>query len=635
MQDNVKKIINNLLRAIEYERDEERERHLIEIKTLKGFEREEKGRAIIDLRKKKTGRTIGGEWLYSFRKNNRHKISDTQINIGDQVIVSQFDPLDQTNPIGIVYEVNSNSIILSFTKSLKISNSVPIRIDLFVNDITFKRMEEALVKSKSHSYSKLQTIFAGQYHANTSVSNYLNNDLNEIQNLGVDYAVGNNGFYSIQGPPGTGKTYTAAYLIKEIIRHKKRVLITADSNAALDNLIRKCADLGMDPLRIGNPIRVNKDLKQYTLDFKVLSHILFKDINNIEEEIAGIKLLQDTLERPSMKNTRGVPYDELLELTKHNKTTRGISKQVLKAIKPWLKAQKKLDDLYNKISEVRSEIQYELLYNHSIIASTNSTAGCDLLLDEEFDFVIIDEAAQASIPSALIPILKGNRFVLIGDHFQLPPVVISQVAKELKLDLSLMDFLAKLYPYQLTRLDVQYRMHSKINNIVSTMFYDKKLIPHKTVANRLLLGDKNIIDVVHVAGEERQQKDSKSYYNIQEMHEVEKYVKKLLEKGVSKDQIAIISPYKSQALRIFKRLNEEIETDTVDAFQGREKDVVIISFVRSNSEQVIGFLKDYRRLNVSISRAKSKLVLICNTKTLKGNALYRDMFKIIRNQKEH
>lgn len=629
MQESVKKLLNNLLRAIEYEREEEREIHLEEMELLNGSEREEKGRAIIDLKKKKIGRTIGGEWLFQFRKNSNHSISDTQINVGDQVIVSQSSPLDKTNPIGIVYEMNKKHITLAFGKLLKMTNTKPIRIDLSVNEITYKRMEEVLTESKSHLHHKLQVILSGYYQANTSVSNFNNNSLNEKQNISVDYAIGNNGFYIIQGPPGTGKTYTAARLIEEIVRHKKRVLITADSNAAVDNLIRKCTDIGLDPLRIGNPIRVNQDLKSYTLDYKVFAHVLFSEIKLIESEIETIRSIQDSLKRPSMKTSKGLPYDELLTLANRNKTAKGIPKEVLKSMKPWLKAQSKLDDLYAKIQSYRQEIQQDLLASHSIIASTNSTAGCDLLKNEQFDWVVMDEAAQASIPSSLIPIIKANRFVLIGDHFQLPPVVINQDAKDLGLSQSLMDFLAEKYPFQIVRLSVQYRMHEQINDLVSRMFYDDELIAHESVAKRTVLGDEKIIEVIHVDGEERMQKDSKSYYNIQEMHIVEKKVKELENKGINKDQIAIISPYKAQAVKIFKRLDETVETDTVDAFQGREKDVVIISFVRSNEEQMIGFLKDYRRLNVSISRAKSKLILIGNIKTLRGNPLYRDLLDSI------
>jgi len=630
MKDEVRNLLNNMLRAVEYEREEERERHTEEIQKLKGHEREEKGRAIINMKKKKAGRTIGGDWLFQFRRNSNHALPDTEIGVGDQVIISQYSPLDADNPIGVVYEMTSKAITVAVSKAIKMTSNKPIRIDLFVNDVTYKRMEEALLRAKLPAFSRLHTLLAGLYNANTSTSDVSIKELNEKQNQAVDYSLGNNGFYSIQGPPGTGKTYTAAYLIKEILKHKHRVLITADSNAAVDNLIRNLADLGLDPLRIGNPIRVNNDLKHYTLDYKTFNHVLYEEVRNLQLQIEEVKEIQAELERPNMKLTKGIPYDQLLNLANDGRSSHGISKGDLKAMKPWLKVQKKMDKLYATMKEQREEIQSELLRSHSIIASTNSTAGCDLLQYENYDWLIMDEAAQASIPSSIIPLLKAKRFVLVGDHFQLPPVVINREAKELGLHQSLMDFLAGKYPYQLTRLEVQYRMHQKINDLVSYMFYEGALVPDKTVANRTLPSDNKVIELLHTVGEERMQKDSKSYYNQVEIERVVQCVKALEDRGIKKDQIAIISPYKAQAIKIGKNLDPAIEVDTVDAFQGREKDVVIISFVRSNQEKRIGFLKDYRRLNVSLSRAKSKLILIGNLATLSSNELYNEMIQMIR-----
>lgn len=630
MDTKIKDLINRLLRAIEYEREEERERHLDEIKRLKGFEREKKGRALINLSKRKVGRTMGGDWLYQMMRHDKSHLPDTEINVGDQVIISQFSPLDETNPVGVVYEMSSKAIVVSVHQAIKLSNSRPFRIDLFVNDITYKRMEEALIYSKSTNYSKLHSIIAGLYRANSGKAHFVSETLNETQIKAVDCAMGNNGFYSIQGPPGTGKTCCAAELVAEIAKTKGRILVTADSNAAVDNLLRKLVELGVEPLRIGNPIRVNRDLKEHTLDYKVFQHVLYKDIKSLESQAKDVKVLQKDMSRPNMKHTRGIKYDKLLEMANRNTTARGISKGALKEMKPWLKAQDKLDKIYDKIQSERDAIQYELLQQHKVVATTNSTAGCDLLEFEKFDWLVMDEAAQASIPSSMIPLLKAERFVLIGDHFQLPPVVINREAKDLGLSQSLMDLLAELYPYQLTRLEVQYRMHKDINRLVSKMFYNDSLIPDKSVANRVVLANEKVVEVIHIKGEEKINKDSKSYFNQIEIEQVLRTVHALEKKGIKSDQIAIISPYKAQAIKISKALDHGIEVDTVDAFQGREKDVVIISFVRSNEFNEIGFLKDFRRLNVSISRAKSKLILIGNIGVLKENKMYNSLFNRIK-----
>lgn len=624
MDIKVKQLLNEMLRAVEYEREEERERHLTEMKFLSGQEREKKGRAVINLRKRKIGRLLTGEYLYEFRKN---QAIETEIGVGDQVIVSQDDPLDDHNPVGIVYETGYKSITLALTKQLRMTNTRPIRLDLSVNDTTYKRMEEALMHAKSPEYSQLQKILSGKYKVSASQKGHQDDELNDHQNQAISLAYNNNGYYSIQGPPGTGKTYTAAHLVKEIIKSGKKVLITADSNAAVDHLIRHCIKLGLDPLRIGNPIRVNKDLKSYTLDYRIYKHVLYDEVTSITAQMEETREIQGELNKPEIKQMRGYSYAELINLIETNQAGRGISKVQLKEMKPWLKLQKKLDGMYAKIQKLRDEITDELLSKHKIIASTNATSGCDLLNEMHFDWGIIDEAAQASLPSAMIPIIKCNRFVLIGDHFQLPPVVLNREAKELKLDRSLMDYLVEEYPYFLSKLSVQYRMHYKINNLVSGMFYRGELIPHKSVANRTVL-DGPIIETKTVLGEEMMQKDSKSLYNLEEIEAVKLEVENLFERGIKPDQIAIISPYKAQAKRLQKEL-KDIEVDTVDAFQGREKDVVIISFVRSNDQNIMGFLTDFRRLNVSISRAKSKLILIGNLPMLRHHAMYNKLFNKI------
>ena len=624
MENKVKDLLNDMLRAIEYEREEERARHDYEMQNLSGEAREKKGRAVMHLKRKFLGRDFSGDYLYAFKK---HSAIETEMSVGDQIIISQNDPLLSSNPTGIIYEVHKNHMIIALTKKITLSGQNGYRIDLAVNDTTYRRMEDHINKIKSSEYSKFHSMLAGRYKVNTYAKGKKIKNLNDVQNQGVHLAYNNNGFYMIQGPPGTGKTYMAAHLVKALVEGKKKVIISADSNGAVDHLMRHCVALGLDPLRIGNPIRVNKDLKAYTLDYRVYRHVLYKDVQALEKNISKLKTDQEGVKRPDAKDTRGYDYTELIGLLQSKQRGRGISKDQLKAMKPFLSIQKKIDGAYDQINLLKQAIQNELIEKHQIIACTNSTVGCDLLEDVFFDFLVMDEAAQASLPSALIPISKVNRFVLIGDHFQLPPVVLNNEAKKLHLDRSLMDYLADLYPYFITRLNISYRMHQKINDLVSSMFYDDKLIADSRVANRTVM-EGEIITCHHVLGEEKIQKDSKSYYNDLEILEVKKRVEVLLKKGISKDQIAVITPYKGQVRRM-RPMFEELEIDTVDAFQGREKDVVIISFVRSNLENQLGFLKDYRRLNVSISRAKSRLILIGNMDLLRSNALYDELLDLI------
>ncbi len=622
MDVKVKDLINRNLRAIEYERDEERERHYMEMTYLSGDQREKKGRAINYLKKKSYGRTISGDYLYIF---SRSKTIETEISVGDQVIISAGNPLDVINPSGIVYELNKKSIIISVGRPLKLSGL--LRVDLSVNDTTYKRMENVLVELKNPSYSKLHTLLSGKFMLHSTVSDISFHDLNEKQIEGINLAFNTNSYYSVQGPPGTGKTYTAARLIKEIYKSKKKILITADSNAAVDNMIRHLLKIDIPVLRIGNPIRVNHDLKRYTLDYKIAEIATKLDIASLEEQHREYKQELSKMDKPKNKDTRGYTYDELYKMMKKNQVGRGISRKAIKDMKPFLQLSHKMDDIYNQIKEIKEEIKNELIEKAGIIACTNATAGSDLLLEKRFDFAIIDEAAQASIPSTMIPILKANRFVLIGDHFQLPPVVVNKEARDLGLNHSLMDYLYKLYPYFLTRLNHQYRMNQTINDLVSDLFYDGKLVSDKSVKNKKIL-DGKIIDVISVNGIEQMNKDSKSFYNLKEIETVEETVVDLLKQGILPDMIGIISPYKAHVKKL-REIFDEIEIDTVDAFQGREKEVIIISLVRSNDECNIGFLADYRRLNVSISRSKYKLIIIGNVDMLQHSELYKNLFEYI------
>ncbi len=635
MNDDVKNLLNNMLKAIDCEREEERTRHIDEIKNLSGEGREKKGRCLVNLKKKKIMRTITGDILYMFRKRDKKNLPNLEFTVGDELVISQYDPLDNMNPTGIVYEIGNNYIVVASSVNIVGGGARPYRLDLFVSDLTYTRMTKALISAKSNKVLNLSAILSGTYNTSTVYEDVSCCILNEVQKKAVSYAVNTNGFYIIQGPPGTGKTYTAAVLVKSLVSKGKRLLLSADSNAAVDNLIRKCLDIGITPLRIGHPIRVNDDLKKYTLDYLVLKHIKFKDVVNLEIEIENLKEKLKEKNKPKDSELRGYSYLEIMELASSGRSSRGLSKRTIQTIKPYIKLKLKIDKLYEEIKNIRNEIVKDIISRASVVAATNSTCGSDLMMYSHFDYNIVDEASQASMPSTLIPIQKADRFVLIGDHYQLPPVVISEKAKEMGLDISLMDMLSKLYPYNLIMLSKQYRMNETIMNLVSSMFYDSKLDADDEIKSQKLLLKGKIdfslqsdVNVIDVKGIEKINSDSKSYYNDYECKYVKLVLSQLLDLGVEKSNIGIITPYKAQVMKL-KELVETVEVDTVDAFQGREKDVIIISFVRSNDLDKIGFLADKRRLNVAISRARKKLILIGNVSLLKTNFLFSNLFERI------
>ncbi len=628
MEENVKTLLNNMLLAIECEREEERTRHIEEIKRLSPYQREQKGRALVNLRVKKLGRTLTGDLLYLFRKKSKEKFPSLEISVGDELVISQYDPLDVTNPTGIVYEIASDSIVISTPITIEKAGVRPFRLDLFVSDLTYARMTEALTRLKTDKNSYIRQILSGSYYPVSSLVDIEAKELNEVQKLAASYAMSANGFYTVQGPPGTGKTFMAAVLIKNLINSGKKVLISADSNAAVDNLMRKCLDIGLLPLRIGHPIRVNDDLKQYTLDYSVIRHERFQEVKLIESDIEALKERLKEKEKPTQDKLRGHSYAEILELISSGHSSRGLSRRTLHSMKPYVKLRVKIDNLYEKIKEVKDDVVRELISQSPIIAATNSTAGSQLLSYTNFDFAVVDEASQASMPSTIIPIQKADRFVLVGDHYQLPPVVISEKARNLGLDISLMDRLVSLYPYQMMRLKKQYRMNDKIMNLVSSVFYEDSLLADEEVLNRRLLVEDSdeVISIIDVKGVERINADSKSYYNEAEIKTVKTVLDEYISLGVSVKDIGVITPYRAQ-VKALRELNTEVEIDTVDAFQGREKDMIIISFVRSNERDSIGFLSDIRRLNVAISRARKKLILIGNIDLLRKHEIFSRVFE--------
>ena len=275
----------------------------------------------------------------------------------------------------------------------------------------------------------------------------------------------------------------------------------------------------------------------------------------------------------------------------------------------------------------------DIVETSDVILATNSSAALESIARTKFDVAIIDEASQATIPSVLIPIAKAHRFILAGDHKQLPPTIISDRAGEL--EKTLFEELIKLYPFKSQLLNVQYRMNSLLMKFPNEEFYNNNLKSDSSVdeitINDILNSNKNeeamlFIDTSKVIdNEENHLKDSKSIINEVEAEIAIKTANNYLNNGIEEEDIGIISPYADQVKIIQNQT--PVEVKTVDGFQGREKEIIIISTVRSNNNGNIGFLKDLRRLNVAITRAKRKLIIIGNKNTLMTNPTYERLIK--------
>jgi len=653
---------NKFKNLINLEREEEMERHKLEIKYLSPRERQAKGRALLDLRGKDAGTAFGHKPLVKFTsKYKGEKLPETEITPGDLVMTSLNKPLHPNNPTGTVFEKTSYSITVVFEKQPpEFIYSKGVRLDLFVNEVTFDRMFSALEMLKSPEkvkQKKKRDIILNLDKAEFKTGEKFDFDssfLNQSQKNAVQESLTAEDLYLIQGPPGTGKTVTAVELISDAVKRGKKVLAAADSNTAVDNLLELLIDKDLEVVRIGHPVRVNKKMRQHTLDTKVLDHPDYREAENLRDEVSDLINKQESYIYPGGKYRRGLSDQEIKDYAEKDLEhhVRGISPEVIDEMASWLDLQEEIDKYFKQIERLENKAVDELLDEADVICSTNISAGSEILEEYYFDLSVVDEATQATQPAALIPYFKADKSILIGDHKQLPPTVVSQEAAEKGFSKSLFERLYELYGDKLTStLKTQYRMHRKIMGFSSLKFYDNQLKAHSSVAGHTLadldvipesdnfFADKALksefpvvfLDTVEMEAEERSFNASNSYDNPVESEIVMDVLDRAVQLSLNEDDIAVISPYKDQVDFLNQHNHvKDVEIDTVDAFQGREKEMVVISAVRSNKHQNIGFLRDLRRLNVALTRAKRKMIFVGDSSTLCSNEVYNDLLKYIK-----
>ncbi|RLF67092.1 MAG: IGHMBP2 family helicase [Thermoplasmata archaeon] len=637
----LKEYVERFRKAVNLERQAEMEFHLNEIKKLSGKEREKRGRALLNLTFKLTGDMLGDRYIV--RVSRDKEFPENEISVGDYVLISDGNPL-KFSIGGTVLEKSKHHLLIALDEyPPKWLTKRKVRVDLYANDVTFQRMLKALEKIE-----KGDIVFDIRYlllkekirEEDIMITEFFDKRLNEYQREAVIRALRCNPIYLIHGPPGTGKTVTAVEIIRQLVRMGKRVLVTADSNVAVDNVLERLTEAGVNAIRIGHPARVQEKLRLYSLELYISKFPEYEEVKRIREEITKLRELQEKYLRPIPKYRRGLSDDQILILAEYSRSMRGLKVSQVKSMAEWIKLQRRIEQL-----KILLKKKLEILYKRAIgeaqvICATNSSAGLDILEGEVFDVLIIDEATQATEPSCLIPLVKAKKVILIGDHKQLPPTILSESAKKI-LEVTLFERLMGVYGNRYsTLLRVQYRMNEKIMKFSSMMFYDDKLIADESVRN-IKMSDKystycppyddTPVVLVDVRGAEQQRKGSTSRENIKEARIATEIVANLIKLGVPPEDIAVITPYEDQrnVLRSLLRV-KGLEINTVDGFQGREKEVVVLSLVRSNPQGEIGFLKDYRRLNVALTRAKRKLIIIGNVKTLSMDSVYKKLVEYVK-----
>ena len=587
-------------------------------------------------------------------------LPDTEIKVGDLVIASRGRP--RGNEIqGTVVEKTRFSLTVAYDKHPPdYALGKGVRIDLFVNDITFQRMLDAL-KALKHN-PDLLNLLLGRTRPEIGEEEVplKNESLNGSQRAAVRKAVGSRPVFLIHGPPGTGKTTTVVEAIYQYVRRGMKVLATADSNVATDNMVERLASYGIRVVRVGNPSRITKAVVEHSLDHLLQYDEDYKRALKIYEEIDRLREEQKGHLAPTPRWRRGLSDEQILRLAETGTPVRGVHPNAIRKMAAWIKLQQRINSLMDRAKRYEAIAVERILRNADVVCSTNSSAGSEVLAHFTFDVVFIDEATQSTEPSCLIPMVKGGMWVMAGDHKQLPPTILSEEAAK-HLQRTLFERLLEVYGDRIKEmLRVQYRMNRVIMDFPSKTFYDGKLVAHESVANHTLsdlgitrekvrrlpqplpvvLDPERPVIFADTLGTspERQRRGSTSYYNEGEARFVFDVVKALMDLGIGPEDVGVISPYDDQVdllKRTFQEggIPEEVEVKTVDGFQGREKEVIVVSFVRSNRRGEIGFLNDVRRLNVAITRPKRKLITVGDSTTLRVHPVYRAFVEYVRKVK--
>jgi predicted DNA helicase len=630
------KYIKWLRRLVEKEREAEVEIMKKEIRALSGKEREKRGRAVLGLK----GKVMGREFSFKIVKYGREREIETEISVGDLVLISRGNPL-RSNLVGVVTEKGKKYLCVALEKTpfWAFKN---VRIDLFANDITFKREIENLEKLTESGRLALKYALGGEKPLLSQKVDFssIDKNLNESQKLAVSLSLGTKDFFLIQGPFGTGKTRTLVEIVLQLVKKEEKVLVCAESNVAVDNLVEKLKNKAKI-VRLGHPSRVAKELVDSSLFYQIEEDKSFKKIKKLREKMEELLQIRDQFLKPTPQRKRGLRDEKILRLAEIKRTKRGIKMEDIESMAEWIKVQNQIVRIIKQISKIEEKIAQKILKEAQVVLCTNSSAALEFLRDIEFDSAVIDEATQATIPSVLIPICKAKKFILAGDHKQLPPTVLSEKAK--MLSETLFEKLIQRYPEKSVLLNIQYRMNEILMEFPNKEFYEGRLKTDESVKNITLknfkikipkfgnfwdkvLDPKNVICFLDTSKSERKfeiiKAESTSKSNPLEVEIVKSILEKMFKAGIKKEWVGVITPYDDQLDLLRKSLGELVEINTVDGFQGREKEIILISFVRSNKEKILGFLTDLRRLNTAITRAKRKLICVGDGETLKTSPVY-------------
>ena len=607
---NALKHFNNLRRWLEMEGEAERDRLEERRKVQSSAQAERGGETLLDMVIRSHASGLGGRYLLTLQKRkSQERLPWHRFKVGSPIILSPEAGSGSTQGVVSGRRMDSLEIAVDHWPE-----GERFRLDMSPDEVTRKRQLAAIDHSEAATSrtGQLRDIFLYDREPSfrPGVEVRKSESLNASQQDAVQFAMSANDIAIIHGPPGTGKTTTVVELICQAVANGERVLACAPSNTAVDNLLERLVHAGEPAVRLGHPARVLDVVRERTLDALIEKHDAYFVIQEMLKEA-------QQLERKAGRYTRGKPapgqkYQQRQEARELRKAARIMERQAIG----------------------------EVIADARVICATTSFDFTNVE-DHPFDLLVIDEACQTVEPGCWVPLKLAHRIVLAGDHCQLPPTILSKPAAAEGYAISLMQRLVEHYGDRVTRqLTVQYRMHESIMRFSSDHFYNGNLTADESVKDHLLSGlamvrddalDEPLVVFIDTAGagwEEQIEPEGLSKLNPDEGRLVLDQVTKLCEAGLSPRDIAVIAPYAAQVRWL--RQNSEfdhLEIDTVDGFQGREKEAVVMCTVRSNKKGEVGFLSDARRMNVALTRARRKLIVIGDSATLGGEDFFDSLLQ--------
>jgi superfamily I DNA and/or RNA helicase len=608
---------DELDRWLEMEAEAERERlaRRRQIRSQADVERTGETLVRMKLIDHRTG--LAGRFLLDFAKSDHGPLPLNRLKVGSPVVISDQDDAADSGIPGVVSGRRGVNIQVATDAW---PQGTMFRIDLSPDETTRRRQQSAMARARiaTGRSGRLRDALLGRrplrFEPIDETAIRFVTALNPPQRDAVRFALSARDVAVIHGPPGTGKTTTVAELILQASVRGDRVLACAPSNTAVDNLLERLVNLDCNALRVGHPARVFEALRHHTLDELVEQDPSTDVIRDMKREVQD--LIRAAERGSRSRDSRRRRRELFAEAGRLRGQIRSLERSVIQSV-----------------------------IDSADVICTTTTIDDELLGNRHFDLVVIDEACQATLPGVWQAILRADRIVLAGDHCQLPPTVLSEEAAGAGMRESLMQHLVEREGHDVfRRLTVQYRMHRAIMNFSSKIFYESELIADNSVAEHLLsdlpevavtaLTD-NPIEFIDTAGaefEEEIEPDGESKFNAREAEIIVRLVTNLIDAGVKPEQIGVIAPYAAQVRLLRSRLEPTLEVDTVDGFQGREKEAILLTMVRSNERGEIGFLGDTRRTNVALTRARRKLLVIGDSATLGQHPFYASLLEYFESE---